>query len=672
MDNAGIPEQHASSAASPRRITAWQRGGAFQLAIGLGAVLWVVAVAAGSAQQMGMRGGNQAAAAEALSRSVHRTLSCRSCHGEMSLEMGGRPDPVATCAQCHTPQAQARSTDGHAMALRAGNTSAPTCVTCHGSHDVLSRRDPLSRTYPANVPAQCGTCHAPSLGTYREGVHGAELERNKNLNAATCTSCHTAHSVARPDRAWSTVAPSRIASTCAACHLEAGIQYSGSVHAIATARGAPHSGTCVDCHSSHAIPRATEPTSPTSVVQVSGATCGRCHGSVQLTEMHRLTPSVVSDFQGSFHGLAGALGDRRVANCASCHGYHEVKPSWDPQSRISAANLPTTCGQCHTGAAPGFARGGVHHLPRTFGHRLVDLAKLMYRMMIVGIIGLMLLHNGSDFYRRWQDRRVHRNQAEATPAAGGTRMYKRFTLNERIQHWVLAGSFITLAVTGFALTEGWNVPWVEGQTGATIRATTHRAAAVVFMVLAVYHLGYIALTRRGRQTIRAMVPRLRSAANVACCAASCLRLGPPSTSDWRNLIQTVKYNLGLTSERPSQGRFTYAEKMEYFALAWGGVVMIATGLALWFEVPFLNRFPFWSFQLATLVHLYEALLASLAIVVWHFYFTMFNPDVFPISKAMITGQLTREEMEHEHPEELCEIDCVTDEESRQPPDDERS
>jgi cytochrome b subunit of formate dehydrogenase len=636
------------------------------LAIGCSASLWTLAVAMGSAQEMGMRSGNQAAAAEALARSVHRTLGCRSCHSEMSFEMGARPDPVTTCARCHTAQSQSLTADGHAVARRAGNTNAPSCVTCHGSHDVLSKRDPLSRTYPATVPAQCGTCHTASLTTYREGVHAIELEQTNNLSSATCTSCHTAHSVARPDRTWSTVAPARVASTCAACHQEAGLQYSGSVHAIATARGAPHGGTCVDCHSSHAIARATAPSSPTSVLQVAGATCGKCHGSVQLTELHRLTASVVTDFRGSFHGLAGALGDRRVANCASCHGYHEVRPSWDPQSRINAANLPATCGQCHTGAAPGFARGGIHHLPRTFGHRLVDLARLMYRMMIVGVIGLMLLHNGIDFYRRWRDRRAG-HAAATTAAAGETRVYQRFTLNERIQHWVLAGSFITLAVTGFALTEGWSVPWVEGQTGATIRATTHRFAAVIFMVLAVYHLGYLTVTRRGRQAIRDMVPRIRSAATLACCAASCLRLGPPSPPDWRTLMQTVKYNLGLTSARPRQGRFTYAEKMEYFALAWGAVVMIGTGLVLWFEVPFLNRFPFWSFELATVVHVYEALLASLAIVVWHFYFTMFNPDVFPMSKAMITGQLTREEMEHEHPEQLCDIEC-TDDSRPQPPE----
>ena len=646
---------------------------AFQLRFALTVLMLTLAATVGFAQDVGVPAGNPQSAAQALSRSVHRNLGCRSCHGEMSPVMGGRPDPVDTCARCHTPQSQARSADGHAMALRAGNASAPSCVTCHGSHDVLSRRDPVSRTHPASAPAQCGTCHAPALRTYRDGVHGTELDRNNNLGTATCTSCHTAHSVARPDRAWSTVAPARVASTCAACHLEAGVQYGGSVHAIATARGAPHSGTCVDCHSSHAIPRATGPTSPTSMLEVSGATCGRCHGSVQLTEKHRLPASVVSDFRGSFHGLAGALGDRRVANCASCHGYHQVKPSWDPQSRISPASLPTTCGQCHAGAGPGFARGGIHHLPRTFGHRLVDFARAMYQMMIIGIIGLMFAHNGLDFVRRWKDQSARR-RAIVTAAASGRaivtasparQVYVRFTLNERLQHWILASSFITLVVTGFMLTFGWNVPWVPAQSGSTIRALTHRIAAVAFMGIAVYHLGYLALTRRGRQAIRDMVPRL-SPSNLLCCAASCTFLGPPSRADWKDLIQTMKYNLGWASTRPQFGRFTYAEKMEYVALLWGTVVMIVTGLALWFEVPFLNRFPFWGFELARVVHYYEAILAALAIVVWHFYFTIFNPDVFPLSKTMITGDMSRDEMEREHFWELCAKDCQENERAQQP------
>jgi cytochrome b subunit of formate dehydrogenase len=589
-----------------------------------------------------------------LMQSVHRTLSCRACHGEMEMVFGRRPDPVATCTRCHVAAAEALRRDGHWMARAAGNAQAPTCVSCHGSHAVRSRTDPDSPSFSANVPAQCGACHEPSLTEFRPSVHALRTHPGEIGPAATCTNCHTAHAVAPAMAPWSTVARSQLAGTCAACHLEAGRAYNGSVHAIAVGRGAADAPTCVDCHSSHGIQPAAAPHSPTSVLHVAAQTCGHCHGDVRLTETYRLPASVVTDVEGSFHGLAGAIGDRRVANCASCHGYHEVRPSWDPQSRIHPANLVTTCGACHQGAAPGFARGGVHHLPRTFGHRLVDLARAMYRMMIIGIIGLMLLHNGLDFTRRWRDRRAQR--ARLPMAHAGASSFARFTLNERVQHWVLAGSFITLAVSGFALPQGWRVPWVDGQTGATIRAAVHRVAAVVFIVLAIYHVGYIAFTTRGRTTLRAILPRFDRAGNVVCSICSCMRCGPPSTADWRDLVQTVRYNLGRATVRPRFGRFSYPEKMEYLALVWGGAVMIGTGLALWFEVPFLNRFPFWGFELATVVHFYEAVLASLAIVVWHFYFTIVNPDVFPISKVMLTGQITREEMEREHPLELEECE----------------
>lgn len=635
-----------------------------RIAFAVMAIAWLVAVRVTVARQpFGMAqehfgGGPQSAE---LARSVHRTLSCSSCHTEMPFEMRVRPpNPVTACSRCHRRAAEALRGDAHWMGLAAGNSRAPTCVTCHGSHGVLSRRNPASPTHATNVPTQCGSCHSGAWDVFRQGVH-AEEPAGGNLRPATCTSCHTAHRVARADLAWSTTSRERVASTCGACHLEAAVGYGRSVHAVAVGRGDPHSPTCVDCHSSHLIHRASDPQAPTSAPHVSGATCGRCHESVRLTEMHRLEAGVVGDFRNSFHGLAGAMGDRRVANCASCHGFHEVRPSWDPQSRISPANLATTCGQCHAGAKPGFAGGGVHHLPRTFGHRLIDVVRSMYKGMIVGVIGLMVLHNGLDFFRRWRRRRLERRTGAASLTVQARReTYLRFTRHERAQHWILAASFITLALTGFALKVGWVPPGVSPQSAAIARALGHRMAAVVFMLLAVYHVGYLALSPRGRRTVRDIVPTLRRAANLVCCVGSCLRLGPPSTSDWRDLIQTVKYNLGLSRTPPTFGRFSYAEKMEYFALAWGSVVMIVTGLALWFEVPFLNRFPYWGFDLATVVHYYEAILATLAILVWHFYFTILNPDVFPGSKAMITGELTGEEMAREHPRELEAIDCTED------------
>lgn len=131
---------------------------------------------------------------------------------------------------------------------------------------------------------------------------------------------------------------------------------------------------------------------------------------------------------------------------------------------------------------------------------------------------------------------------------------------------------------------------------------------MVFMGLAVYHLGYLLLTRRGRDMARNILPRIRGAVDLACCGGACMRFGPPSVSDWRELWGTLKYNLGLANVRPVYGRFVYWEKMEYWALVWGTIVMVTTGLVLWFETPFLNRFPYWAFDLFRTVHLYEAIL----------------------------------------------------------------
>jgi cytochrome b subunit of formate dehydrogenase len=468
-------------------------------------------------------------------------------------------------------------------------------------------------------------------------------------------------------------------STCARCHAPETRSFLPSVHGVAFRRGVEHAATCVECHGSHSVQPTKSAQSPVLRLLSPTETCARCHESLSLTETHRLPAIVVPDYRSSFHGLSAAQGDQRVANCASCHGYHEIRPSRDPLSTVNPANLARTCGACHVGTTAGFASGGVHHRPDTPGHNLVDLARVMYLMMIGVTVSLMLAHNGLDFWGRLRERLrrkgkspegstsgTHGSVPPLTPAGDAvvsvrpasnrrsnkSPVYLRFTFNERVQHWTLAASFILLAVTGFALKFAWRFPGLEAQQSVLLRGFLHRAAGVVFIALAVYHVGYMTLSRRGRYNLRALVPRVRSASDFLCRCAACFRLGPPSVSDWRNLIQTVKYNLGLAPERPVMGRFTYAEKMEYLALVWGSAVMVATGLALWFEVPFLNRFPYWAIELATTVHYYEAVLATLSIVVWHFYYTIFNPDVFPLSKTMVTGRISREEMERDHALEL--------------------
>jgi cytochrome b subunit of formate dehydrogenase len=606
-------------------------------------------------------GGKAAEAAALLPASVHRQLACRACHGEHSSPID-RDSQLLVCGSCHTAAAQQLQSQAHGRALASGAVTAPTCVGCHGSHGVTSRWDPTSRTHFTQVAQQCGSCHLDTLEDFTAGVHGRRRPSPRAPNLATCVSCHGAHAVGGVGDADSMVARARVATTCAPCHQDAFHQYRVSGHATAVAGGDPHAPTCVDCHRPHRTAAVDEPGSPVAPLRVAEETCARCHESVELTERHGLAGEVVSDFRGSFHGLALAAGDRRVANCASCHGAHEIRPASDPLSPVHPDNLDATCGKCHPGAAEGFARGGVHHRPSAgAGHRLVDGMRGMYLMLILVSVGGALAHNGLDFYRRLYDRRQARRRHAGAAAGAAERaeeavLYLRFTLLERTQHWLLAASFITLALSGFALKLGWRPGWIEGERWEIGRAATHRAAALVFIALAAFHGGWLVVAPRGRAFARAILPRLRRPVDVLCAIGCCMRCGPPSSEDWRGMLQALRYDLGLSRERPRFDRFGYVEKMEYLGLVWGSLVMVATGLALWFEVPFLNRFPAWGLQLATVIHWFEAVLASLFIVVWHFYWTMVNPDVFPLSRVMTNGRLTREEMEREHPLELERIE----------------
>ena len=220
-----------------------------------------------------------------------------------------------------------------------------------------------------------------------------------------------------------------------------------------------------------------------------------------------------------------------------------------------------------------------------------------------------------------------------------TKKYLRLTLNERFQHLNLMINFTILVITGFALkypNAFWVSPIVGAPGGMTIRGFIHRLSGVAILVLGGYHLLYLVLTERGRRIMLEMIPKVRDA---------------------RDLWETLKNNLFINrpAKQIKMGRFNFKEKMEYLALLWGTFVMGATGFILWYDVKWLQYFPKWTYDVARAVHFYEAILASLAIVVWHFYWVLLDPDVYPMSWAWITGYLTEHEMKVEHGLELEKI-----------------
>ncbi len=120
----------------------------------------------------------------------------------------------------------------------------------------------------------------------------------------------------------------------------------------------------------------------------------------------------------------------------------------------------------------------------------------------------------------------------------------------------------------------------------------------------------------------------------------------PKIKDMIDPFRLLAYNLFLT-KKPAKIQYpSYIEKIEYWALIWGSLIMIVTGGLLFFNDYTLRYFSLWLANLATMIHFYEAILASLAILVWHFYWVIFDPDVYPMNRSWITGKMVKPTTQH--------------------------
>ncbi len=224
----------------------------------------------------------------------------------------------------------------------------------------------------------------------------------------------------------------------------------------------------------------------------------------------------------------------------------------------------------------------------------------------------------------------------STPASfEPPRGYSRFPVSDRVQHALMAASFLVLTVTGlpqkFILANNAYLDDViDAMGGLESVRIIHRAAATVLMVVTVYHLLAVAQRVLVRRVSLSMLPRYQ---------------------DVVDALQAVRYNLGLARERPRTGRYTWEEKVEYWSLIWGTIVMIGTGFMLWNPVATARFLPGQWIPAAQVIHGGEALLAILAVLVWHFY----SVHLRHFNRSMWTGEMTEDEMEHEHPLELERI-----------------
>lgn len=568
-----------------------------------------------------------------FANSVHRILGCTGCHKGVEAEMHETPPGPVNCGMCHSEAMELYHAGFHGQKRLEGIMDAPTCGDCHTYHSIRAVDDPESATYRGNQPKMCAKCHAdvrlvhkyqiPIHAPYKayvSSVHGRGLEEG-NLGVAVCSDCHRSHDLRPASDPTSYVYRTNIPSTCGQCHPMEEEEYSQDAHGGGVKRGITDAPVCTDCHTEHAIKSSRDPTSSTFTSNLSKVTCNRCHSQERIIEKYGLVTQRFTTYLDSYHGVGSRSGDTTTASCVSCHTSHNIRSEEDPLSSINKANLPETCGQCHEGAGPNYAKGSVHIDPSSRKDIGIFWIRSIYILLIVMVIGGMLAHNTVIMIKHARDR--------YREAKGGTVI--RFTTVEIMWHFLLMISFTTLVITGFAFRfpDAWWSSWMTSSpTAFAARGVAHRVAGVIFIGLFAFTLFYSIFTKRGWEQIKARFPVL---------------------SDSRNVTQNLLWSLGLSRNPPQYDRYNYAEKAEYWALMWGGFVMILTGFPLWFETFFLQFIPKWLLDVCKALHYYEALLATLAIVVWHFFYMIIDPETYPVNFSFITGTMTEEQYMERHP-----------------------
>ncbi len=307
---------------------------------------------------------------EELRGSRHLKTACSQCHSEVNASRV-RPCETITkkvdCSSCHADVGTLYQKSTHGMLVAKNDPNAPVCNECHGTHGVLGKRDPASATFPTNIPTLCARCHREGkkaavryTGTehdiierYQESIHGKGLLKSGLTVTATCTDCHTAHSVLPVSSSESSVNPKNVPATCGRCHHGIEEMFNASVHVTQIGKTEKRLPVCNDCHSAHTILRAdTEGFKLTIMIQ-----CGKCHEEITKT------------YFDTYHGKVSQLGYTKTAKCYDCHGAHDIRAIGDPKSHLSRENVVATCQKCHPGATrrfAGYLTHATHHDPQKY------------------------------------------------------------------------------------------------------------------------------------------------------------------------------------------------------------------------------------------------------------------------------------------------------------------
>jgi len=340
--------------------------------------------------------------------SIHGSFGCTGCHADLEgKELPHEKPARVKCGTCHATEQEQYARSLHGKAIARGDPLAPSCVNCHGNHDIVPVKDSRSAVAPLKVPFICGQCHQEGtpvsrnrpipqdniLENYSESIHGEALLKKGLSVAPNCATCHTAHLILPHTDPASSINRRNIAATCTKCHSQIETVHRKIIRGELWEKQANVLPACVDCHQPHKIRnvfyelgmanadcmrchadeklrRARDGRSMYvnidevnhsrhSLEGLKKVACSQCHSEVNASRVrpcetitHEVDCTACHDeigklYVGSIHGQLAGKNNPNAPNCKECHGTHGVLGKQDPQSPTFAVNVPGLCARCH-------------------------------------------------------------------------------------------------------------------------------------------------------------------------------------------------------------------------------------------------------------------------------------------------------------------------------------
>jgi len=517
------------------------------------------------------------------------------------------------CLECHddsvTPQAFKSSVHGQ-----------NSCTSCHVEINNLAQHADGEIEVGQVL---CAGCHKDVSARHSGSVHSE--------NEIGCTDCHSQiHALQK-----GAMTKSEVADLCANCHETD--DYVASTHAVALAAGNMDAPSCTDCHGLHSIKPLGE---GSEAHLIHTEVCVDCHSSEEVIERNKLRPHTVDTFLESYHGKSVELGfPEKVAGCADCHTAHKALPADDPESSIHEDNLVETCGQCHPKATEPFTQYYAHadHGDRE-NYPILYYTYMGMTGLLVGTFAVFWIHTLLWMFRGFIENREKQKlmaQGHEHHITEAHRQYQRFQKRHIFLHLTVIISFLGLSLTGLPLKfyeQEWAHQMMTFFGGVEYAGLIHRGCAILtfyyFVSAILMSIDFLFVRRdiKANWLIRLFGPDSLM----------------PNFRDVRDVKAMVKWFF-FKGPKPTFERWTYWEKFDFLAVFWGMFAIGGSGLLLWFPELFGQILPGWMFNVATIVHSDEALLATGFIFTVHFFNTHGRPEKFPMDFVIFNGQISKEE-----------------------------